>query len=129
MLPFTQNGDVFLWPLAVADVAGTSVSSITPLTLASVPSGVQVTARVRVLVTAASSGSFLLNSLYENGTTGANVVPGNLTFVYTAGSAGAGVPVDILTNTSRQIEASYNNGSATVYVATYGWIDTRGRFN
>ena len=77
---------------------------------------------------ATASGSLLVASPYENATTGDNTPAGNLSIAYSSGSVGGAATLDILTNTN-QISAWYNSGTATVNVNTYGWIDTRGRFN
>ena len=130
VLAFTQIGDQFLWPVAVRDVASQNVgSSLSTLTLASVPPGVPITARVRVFLSSATaSGSLLVASPYESATTGDNTPAGNLSIAYTSGSVGTATSLDVSTDTN-QISAWYNSGTATINVNTYGWTDTRGRFN
>ena len=125
---FVQFGDEFLWTTPVEDVANLAIAATTNVLHAlSVPSGLQVTARMRVgYVSATASAQFVLTSPDDSSSTTAAPV-GNITIQLAAAS-----PVVIYatlnerTNTTGQIRA-YASAAGTWVEVTYGWIDRRGR--
>lgn len=128
ILAFTQNADEFLWAAAVGDLNTSSLSTVATLeTLASVPPGVKVIARLRAEASNSSAYAVLLNSPDENSTSTASPA-GNASLQNAATVASAG-QFDIRTNTSQQIRAVASLSSTTLQIATYGWIDNRGRLN
>jgi hypothetical protein len=125
-LPQIQNGNDFWWVTPVMDVAGvTPVSGAqNTVTLASVPTGIAVTAHLRAsaaYVSGVGTALWLYPTFSSARPTTAvlyAVNAGNLT----SGSA------DILTNTAAQIFSQFSYGGSTPYnVETLGWTDTRGR--
>jgi hypothetical protein len=114
---FVQFGDEFLLSTPVQDANALAVStSVVTLTLASVPTGAQVTA----LLNASSGGT--AQSIIAASTTHAiaSTTGGN----FNVGAYGS--QLRILTNTLAQINllaASASNAN----VWTYGWADSRGR--
>lgn len=126
---FTQAGDEFLWSTAVTDVNVANLGSTpTMYTLASVPSGLQMKARVRGYATNATTNTFtVVGSTYE--TIAPNSPAGSITVSNSAASTsqGATFSLDILTDSAARIQAAASNASTTLVVVTYGWIDRRGR--
>ena len=136
IISFTQNGSYFAWGTAVLDVNDTNPGTSAVLkTLASVPTGVNVFARLNIKPTFASTGSAVLfvsdpatsdqapsNTAAPLGTNGATSAP--------AGAVPGGYQ-EVLTSTSAQIRyrLSASGASDVVRMATLGWIDSRGANN
>jgi hypothetical protein len=131
IMAFSQNGDEFLWALAVHDIAAVNVTStIVTQALASVPPGVKVAAKMRASATSTSTGSVLIYSPDESATAAPNTPVGNFSIPYaSSASVPQTVTLDVRTNASQQIKLVANNGTAVTDAVTYGWVDTRGRFN
>tara|TARA_R110000868_G_C10969754_1_gene769607 strand:- start:11312 stop:12463 length:1152 start_codon:yes stop_codon:yes gene_type:complete len=131
IIDFTQVGDEFLWSVAVQDVAATGGSALgtTATSYAlTVPLGVKVMANMRVIAQLPNNGDTVLVQSPDETTQVANTPSGNAQFTAQAGLSGAGY-LEIRTNTSRQIKAVASSASTTLYVVTYGWIDTRGQYD
>jgi len=122
ILAFSQNGDEFLWVAAVGDVNVSNLGTTATLFTLSVPTGLKVNALYRFASTSATD--ILINSPDEN-SVAQNIPPGNIT-ANNAVSSGSGG--NTRTNISSQVRAVSNTSSITFQLATYGWIDTRGRF-
>jgi hypothetical protein len=127
IVSFSQNGDEFIWAAVVGEI--NALTSTTPVTqtLAGVPTGFKLNALLRgEISTAGGTFSILINSLDENA-----VVPNATLGNVTATTIGGSFALSIRTNTSAQIR--YVGASSatfpTIQAVTYGWIDTRGRFN
>lgn len=137
ILTFTQDGDYVRWKASVLDVnSGTNpgTGAITR-TLASVPSGVNVTAIFNSLLDASTTGNslaFLVSDLDANDEAPSNTVA-PLAMVGASGpTAGfAGGPHFIRTNTSGQVRARLNLSGANdrYYMAVIGYLDSRGKNN
>ncbi len=129
ILAFSQLGDEFIWATPVADV-NVSTLGTTPLalTLASVPSGVQVNALVRSYMYNSSAGTNGLLLPAGDGPTASITPLDNFSFASAPGLGSAGA-FNLRTSTSQQIKAVTNAASTWLLIVTYGWIDTRGRFN
>jgi hypothetical protein len=129
---FVQLGNEFLWATPVTDVNTAALGTAATLfALGSVPLGAAVIARLRGLISpTAASTLFLLNSPDE-ASTAPNTPAGNITVdTAAAGNAqGAIFTLDVRTNTSQQVRAVASAASTTLQIATYGWIDTRGKDN
>ena len=127
ILPFVQRGDVFIWKNASLDVNITNLSTTQLLeTLAGVPPGLPFDALIRGNFTNAAAANLLLSPPDESGDT--TITTGNLTASCIAGGSN-GFNLTIRTNASQQINALASAASTTLHVNTYGWIDTRGRFD
>lgn len=126
---FHQLGDEFLWDVPVQDVNAATFGTAAALATLSVPSGIQVSARFRGLMTNASVGVVLLINSPDEAVASANAPGGNLTVQnpLAAGSSGATYTLNIRTSTSAQIRIVASANSTTVIIATYGWTDRRGR--
>jgi len=133
ILAFTQFGNDFWWSTPVLDVADTNPgSSMQTKTLASVPTGVAVTAWLNIQPSFASTTV----NLYVH-----PVATADLASSYTAAPLGTmgqgagaaqtpGAQTRILTNTSAQIAyrtSGGTGGSDVIRMATVAWTDLRGQ--
>ncbi len=128
ILAFVQLNDTFLWSASVNDSPSSpGTASRSTVTLAGVPTGLKVEALMRVTWNGTSNNQFLiLTSLDESDQTPTTTLCSLNTQVN--GTAVA-APFQIRTNASAQIGARSGTASLTLSIGTYGWIDTRGRFN
>lgn len=122
---FFQNGDEFLWDVAVVDFSSIATTNSSVLKALSVPSGINVNA---------------LFSARNNVGTGATVIyfscpditaptaGGDVVMSHPGTNVGTGA-YNIRTNTSNQIRATGNATTGTYSINTYGWIDTRGQLS
>jgi hypothetical protein len=127
---FTQLSDEFLWSVPVGDVNVVTLSTTATLFALTVPTGLQVVARMRGLLSPGGASRFMLLNSPDEATAVANAVPGNLTAdASTSGSpVGAIFTLDVRTNTSGQIRAVASAGANNaLQIATYGWLDRRGQ--
>jgi hypothetical protein len=122
---FVQNGDEFLWVTRVLDVnnAALNAASRTLVNL-SVPPNVQVNALFDITVTGTSVG-VLVTSPSESDQAPSGVAAGVNVRTTAAGDAGS-AELSKRTNTANQIGVR-SNASGNYFIATYGWIDRRGR--
>lgn len=130
IIAFTQNGDEFLLTTQVKDISAAAITNSAALhALASVPLGVKVNALFALEPTTASTALTALSAYSPDQNAPATgtvitVVSSN------AGSTTIGAAmVNMRTNTSQQIGLITGTQGATLDVWTYGWVDTRGRFN
>jgi hypothetical protein len=127
-LKFTQNGDEFLWTIAIQDFAGSLTASATAqdLTL-SVPPGVKVMARLRGAWGNGTANAALLIDAKDVAAVAANSPVGNAT----AYSPGAGVStrfnIDVRTDAGANVKIVCTDNGPTAFIVTFGWIDTRGK--
>ncbi|MBW0005453.1 MAG: hypothetical protein JO216_18420 [Hyphomicrobiales bacterium] len=124
ILAFSQNGDEFIWLTPVGDANVTNFPIAGLLITLTVPVGVRVNALFRASV--GQGAGVLITSPDENPQT-YNAPLGN---VNTNGGGSEGITLNVRTNAGAQVRAipSASSGSL-LQLATYGWIDTRGRFN
>lgn len=124
---FTQVGDEFWWDTPVLDVSVAGSTSAT-LTTVSIPRGRKMCAIVNINLSATGSGSSYLSDPSNSDLAPSNTVsPLNTTgFANTAGVQNGG-QFRVWTNTSAQFRRRESSGAGTVYIATVGWIDLRGR--
>lgn len=128
ILAFTQFGDQFIWATPVRDAANVAVgTSVVTQTLASVPSGVRVNAQFRVYFVNPAGWVGLLFPV-DDGSTSIATPTGNFNMNGAAGVSQSG-QYDLLTNTSQQVKVLMNAAAGTANMVTYGWVDSRGRFN
>lgn len=128
-LKFAQEGDIFYWDATVNDVnVGTLTNASGTLYTLTVPTGVKVRAMIRGYFAFASGQNLLITSPSESDQV-TNSVTGNNTYFSPSGVSGT-VPfphLEILTDTSARIRARGSVASMTLAIATFGWIDKRGR--
>ena len=125
---FTQLGDEFLWSVAVQDVNVSNLStSATLFTLGSVPSGVQVRARLRGDIVNANAGTAVLINSTDESAQVADTPSGNQTVNNPVAGFAAPFNLDVRTSTSAQIRAVAQGASTSLRIVTYGWFDNRGK--
>jgi hypothetical protein len=88
---------------------------------------VQVNAMVRVSLTSGTAGTVVLVTSPDASAEAINSVPGNATLTNANTTTSARMTMNIRTSTSAQIRAVASLASTTFQVATFGWIDRRGR--
>ena len=126
ILPFVQVGDEFLWTTMTADANGTSVTSTAGTLPLSVPTGVQVRARMRAqYVSSGGSASALLVSSFDESSQSAG---GTDTLYSNSSSDTVAAEIITRTNTSGAVRVRSGSTSGTLSVGTYGWFDDRGKY-
>ena len=126
---FSQIGDEFLWNVPFADVQADTLGTASKFYVLTVPTGLQVRARIRGQMFSAAVGNAALVTSPDESVQAANGTGflGNLTVKNFSTSAGNGWgDVTVRTSTSAQVRA-VGSASCTFYVITYGWYDRRGR--
>lgn len=131
-----QDGDVFTWDSPVVDVAVTNPgTAAVTRTLASIPTGLRVEARLLVAVLASVAADFCA-SVYVSDLATPDQVPNVATFATIASFVGLspstvsiGAQAPVWTNTSAQVRTRLQNSAAgtTLYMQTMGFRYTRGR--
>lgn len=128
ILPFVQIGDEFLWKAMVLDANAVTPSTANrTLQTLTVPTGVQVRARVRLQIAnaAAAQRGLLVTSPDENDqavTNQANTLNSSISIVLST-------PIIVRTNTSAQVGVRADTSTTFTYsMETFGWFDDRGRF-
>ena len=136
ILAFSQLGDEFLLSTAVLDVDATNPGTSAVSRTLTVPDGIKVRAIISVGWYAGSSGSGVYFSSLDQSnqqahtfSTAVAVSPFLTISNNTATYNGCGGRIEIRTNTSRQIRSRAHTSGASdhLVVATYGWVDRRGR--
>lgn len=125
-IKFIQLGDLFLWNVPTGDV--NAVISTIPLSFAlTVPQGISVEAIFSAGLTNASGAvAAIVYSPLQAAQSNTTVV-GNFNLNATVNGQTDAKQLHIVTDTNRQIAVTANASGATLYVATQGWIDTRGK--
>lgn len=137
IVAFTQDGDTFLRNTAILDASAGNATN--PGTAAvtrtlSVATGVQVTALVNAKTAQSGTASYVLLTPMSttDATPSATTAPLFTFFGSNVSAAHWGYgPIQIQTSTSGQIRSrlSASDANTVLYIATLGWIDTRGRLN
>lgn len=136
-LKFRQIGDTFLLDAAVFDVGATNPGTSAVSRTLSVPGGVEVEAIVNAGVYNTGTGvsaQLLLSSLHQaDAAPSETAAPlsnsGGLAANATGGVRSSYTQTRIWTNTSAQIRSRLlaSDASVTLYIATVGWVDPRGK--
>jgi hypothetical protein len=122
---FNQIGDEYLWLTRVVDVPATGMTTSAVLHTLSVPPGVQVNALFSARANYnTNAGLYMLSSPDE--TDFAPTADFSSLTVGPSGTTNTG-HFNIRTNTSRQIRGRANTTVSTIAIATFGWVDRRGR--
>ncbi len=125
---FVQVGDEFLWDVPVQDISTAVLgTTATDFTLASVPTGVKVTARLRGWISHANANIYVILNSKDEAVQVGNVPAGNSTAVTNVAAQAIGYNADIRTDTSAKIRGVSTSASTTVGAITFGWRDDRGR--
>lgn len=121
-LKFFQNGDRFDWDLPTADLTSTTIGTTTTTVTLSVPPLLGVVASIEGNVSHATlvPTIYVVPTFITQPTT-----PSSDAVVISATAIGWGH--DVTVNASGQVAVSSGATNTTVSIATYGWIDTRGR--
>lgn len=125
ILDFKQVGDEFIWRAGIADISTTLLGTTPALFVISVPPGIQVLARCRVLYSNSATGAALTVYSPEETTT---PTLGN----FNTSSAGNDARGEVLvrTNTLQHIEAVSTQAANNTFIAnTIGYFDYRGRLD
>lgn len=125
---FVQLGNEFLWDVSVAELnAVPGSTAVQTLTLAGVPSGVQVTALLNAGTVAGSlDGRAWIFSPDVNSAAGGSAVTNYNVGTQLTTNLQAWDALNIRTNASAQIKYAVNNTAMTLVIGTQGWIDNRG---
>jgi hypothetical protein len=128
---FHQLGDEFLWDTPVVDVNVSTLSTTATLFTLSVPAGVQINSLFRGNMNNATLGTLLLINSPDESAVASSALLGNQTADNAVSGSAAGniFTLNVRTNTSAQIRAVSSVASTGLAIATYGWIDTRGKLS
>ena len=126
---FSQLGDEFLWASPASDVVGDAIGAASKLYNLTVPTGVQVFAKIRGQQLNTAIGGTSLITSPDEAVQVTNSPLGNLSSRNWSTSTGApwGELV-VRTNTSGQVRA-VAQANSTLWIATCGWLDRRGKDN
>jgi hypothetical protein len=123
LLPFLQVNDMFLWLTAIRDISNMNLSATSPINvrMSIPPLPVMVQGRMNA---SNASGPFFIDVLTP-GTTGQN----NGVIGVPSGQQGSAF-YSVMSDALGQLRYVTGGGTTnTIYADTYGWIDTRGRFD
>jgi len=131
---FLQDGDQFMWKSAVADISATNPGTSAVTRTLTLPVGIRVGALVCMLWGASAQtdmpGGMILTDLSGNDVAPSGN-PANLVGYTSSGfiDNGGGGIMEIQTNTSAQIRSRVQiSGTNFIFrIATFGWVDRRGR--
>lgn len=125
---FDQRGDEFLWKATVNDVTDSSPGTSAKTRALTVPTGIPVDARLRVLVVGVNQAfRTIVTSLSQNDeAAGTNSNAGGIMSGVPNGQVASSIVVR--TNTSGQIRTRGEAASGSeLYINTEGYVDRRGR--
>jgi hypothetical protein len=126
IIAFSQFGDEFLWLQSVGDLNAITVSTTAALETLSIPIGVKVTALFRSYASQTATQAVIFYPPDQTTQT-ANTPSGNDSLTW-SGNSQSGGQFAVRTNTNSQI-GIVATGNVYLSLATYGWIDRRGRDN
>lgn len=128
---FRQTGDLFLFDSATLDVNVTAPGTTATLRTLMVPIDVPVEALLNVWMqnsTAVDGGTYFSDPNVNNDAPSSTAAPLSSIFAHTSANTCAN-QIRVKTNTSAQVRTRVQTSDAgtTLRVATYGWVDRRGR--
>ena len=127
---FIQDGDMFQWLSPPLDVNATNPGTSAVSRTLSTPLGVNVISLMNVNLVIGGTGSAVyLSDLATTDLTPSITAAPLSTISVNVTNAAQSIQAQIRTNTSSQIRsrASFSDASVILRIATYGWMDTRGR--
>lgn len=136
IIPFSQVGDEFLRKASILDVTAANPGTSAVTRTLSVPTGIVVWAKLNTSATSSdvtNAAFYSLSSLDRNdeapATAAAPLMTSPRLLAAAAGTQYGGSQMQVRTNTSGQIRSRFagTTTSVTLYIATIGWIDRRGR--
>ncbi len=127
IIPFSQNGDEFLWKTPPIDQNAVNLGTTSTLYMVSVPPSVQTNALFTGSALGGGNASVVFQSPGQN-TLAVTTQGAGSDLIVVAGTSGngAGGRFSVRTDTSRQIRA-VASATVTLTIFTHGWIDRRGR--
>jgi hypothetical protein len=129
---FTQFGDEFHWAAMVGDVSNAAATNTAVTSTLTVPTGVQVTSLFRAGLNSPSAATGVLVTSLDENDVAPFVLNNGACSIYVGGGVDgfASTVLQVRTNTSAQIRWRGQIASTgTFSIATFGWIDRRGRDN
>jgi hypothetical protein len=126
-LLFHQFGDEFLWDVPIGTVSVTNLSTTPTLYTLGVPTGIQVNALIRAAMSSATANVLLLINSADEAVSAVNTPAGQASMVNPAVGVAGLCTLNLRTNTSAQVRAVSQAASTSLWIVTYGWVDTRGR--
>jgi hypothetical protein len=125
---FSQNGDEFLFTVPMTDVNTSTLGTTASLFPLSVPTGIQVNALFRASISSATAGISILVTSPDETSSAVGTPAGNASLTNANTTSSGRMTFNLRTDTSGRIRAVASAAATTFVVATYGWIDTRGRY-
>lgn len=122
---FRQYGDEFIWDVPILDVNGISPTGSTTLHTLTVPTGINVLARINAALNASAYGSAVLLQSGTNSSSAPGTPAGNTSLTTQTNGTIHG-QFSFITSTSAQIRQQ-GSGTSTLYIVTTGWVDARGK--
>jgi hypothetical protein len=119
--PFLQTGNQFDWKTPVLDVNAAANTAATNRTL-TVPTGIKV--KACITATAASAGT-AGNTIVNDPDVGALTGSSTNRSILNADGVSVSASLDVMTNTSAQVNTDGDGTSATITISTFGYIDDR----
>ncbi len=124
---FSQDGNEFLWLVAVNNYSATPGGTASTAYTITVPTGVKVIGLIRgYLSSGTTAASVIIQSPDETGAI-SGAITGNVTAVAFGATNQTGFQVNARTDTGAHINASVSTTDASLVLTTYGWIDRRGQ--
>lgn len=131
ILQFTQDGDYFRLAASVSELsASPGDTNAHTLTLAAPPVGLNVFAILTAQINTAGGGTavgYLSDLAATDEAASIGTQPLGNFWSISANPSPSGHELNIRTNTSAQVRYRINLAGGTVYIASLGWIDRRGR--
>lgn len=121
---FSQLGDDFLWAVPPQDTT-TAVSTVSDLITLTVPTPVQVQAKIFGLGTNPAAGTTWAITSPDQTDTLPSVT--FFTGIVETAAGNAQYSMTVRTNTSGQVRRRASAATTTIYINTFGWTDTRGK--
>ena len=123
---FIQLGDDFLFTTPLNDVSVSNLSTSAILYSLSVPTGIQVDAKLRLTMSSATAGTTVLVTSPDEQSSASGTPSGNTT-ITAANTQSVRMTSRFRTSLAGQVRAVSTAASTTFFIVTTGWYDRRGR--
>ncbi len=127
ILAFTQTGDEFILAASLQDISTSTLTTSSSTFGTSGPPNSELLFRAAFSV-ASGTPAVVIRSLLENDVA-PSLASGLVTQILNGSTGVGGGHLRVRLNGSSQLAARSSAASTTLTVQTYGWVDTRGRFN
>ena len=118
---FLQTGNDFDWKAPVLNVSAAANTSATNRTL-TVPTGIKVKAKIAATATSTGAAG---NTVINDPDVGALAASSTNRSIFNADGANITAQMEVMTNTSAQVNTDGDGTSATITISTFGYIDER----